>query len=125
MLSFSNISATGFTATDPMGNSFDVTTTAYDDPTLQTHSLVYGAEVYSFSTAFVTLNVNNMVQHHQNTAAATWTIVHNIGDAVMVTPVITYSGTLQQVYPASVVTVDKNTVQVVFSNPTSGIVQVR
>jgi hypothetical protein len=125
MLSFSNITSTGFTATDPMGNSFDVTTTAYDDPTLHTHSLVYGAEVYRFSTDFVTFNVNKMVQHHQNTPATTWTIIHNIGDVVVATPVITSSGELQYVLPLAVTVIDSNTLELTFSSPTSGIVQVR
>lgn len=125
MLSFSNITSTGFTATDPMGNSFDVTTTAYDNPTLQTHSLAFGAEVYSFSTAFVTQRVFGMVKHVQNTPATTWTIVHNLNDYPMATSVITYNGTSQQVYPHAVTYVDENTIELTFGSATSGTVQVR
>lgn len=127
MLSFSNYSSAGFTATDPMGNAFDTTTPdGFAYPAISASAFQYGAESYAFNADFVTQTVRGlMCQHKQITASTTWTIIHNMNrEDVTANTVIDGHGS-QLMFPAVITIVDANTVTLTFSVAQSGTVQVR
>lgn len=67
-----------------------------------------------------TLRVATVYKHIQASAAAVWTIVHNLQDYPIVDVYVSYNGDLQKILPQAVTYVDGTTVTITFSVPYSG-----
>jgi 3-oxoacyl-ACP reductase-like protein len=63
-------------------------------------------------------------QHIQDTAAATWVIVHNLGIYPAIDVFVDYDGETQKIIPDSVEYTDSNTCTVTFSSAYTGIAMV-
>lgn len=122
MLTFSSISAAGFTFTTPDGTATPVSRTGYDDPTAQSYQFQYGMERYVFSVDFVTWIIHDMVSHTQITAADTWTITHGLNRPVVCNVTLPSNETI---LPASIEPTDSNILSVTFTLAQSGKAQVR
>lgn len=66
--------------------------------------------------------------HTQSVASSTWNVIHNLSGGVGTLATcdvsIWYNGVLEKIIPKSISIIDNNTIQILFTNPRTGIVVV-
>ena len=121
MLTFSQISSSGFTWTDEVGNSGNVVQ-GYNNETGDGHLFYKNNALYEIFTDRYTISTDKSCVFVATQPLAEWSIKHNLHSSTVVLA-MRPDGTV--VYPTKVIESSFNETKVVFSTPITGRANVR
>lgn len=121
MLTFSQVSSSGFTFTDERGNS-DSVSQSYNNKTGDAHLFYKNNTLYEIATDRVLQHTDKSCTFIATQPLAAWVINHELNSSTVVLATLP-NGTV--VYPTKVIETTFNTTTIVFSTPILGRATVR